>query len=174
MCNVKVDNCISQVRYRQYCESRFSKLIGKPAIFDEENEEYALMRCREIWEHKYPSEPFGNEVDSDSENPICVTNEDILDEVKRQRFLYLKFSEPYMCELVYLIAARQRYKGFLYILQKFSDGCSLFVPASDIQLMWLTHLVGFLHHCYSLYQHASFGILFVYSIWILCLFFCDI
>lgn len=114
------------------------------------------MRCREIWEHKYPSEPFENEVDSDSENPICVTNEDILDEVKRQRFLYLKFSEPYMCELVYLIAARQRYKGFLYILQKFSDGCSLFVPASDIQLMWLTHLVGFLHHCYSLYQHRIF------------------
>ncbi|KAK9187313.1 hypothetical protein WN944_018705 [Citrus x changshan-huyou] len=89
---------LNPVRYRQYCESRFSKLIEKPAIFDEENEEYALMRCREIWEHKYPSEPFENEVDSDSENPICVTNEDILDE-------------------------------------KFSDGCSLFVPASDIQLI---------------------------------------
>jgi len=93
VCNVKVDNYISQVRYRQYCESRFSKLIGKPAIFDEENEEYALMRCREIWEHKYPYEPFENEVDSDSENPICVTNEDILNEVKRQRFLYSKFSK---------------------------------------------------------------------------------
>ncbi|XP_031252461.1 uncharacterized protein LOC116110372 isoform X2 [Pistacia vera] len=132
---------LNPVSYRQYCESRFSKLIGKPAIFDEENEEYALMRCKEIWINRYPAEPFENEVDSDSsDNPVVIVNEDILTEVKKQRFLYSKFSEPYMCEIVYLIAARQRYKGFLFMLDKFTDECSCFVPAFDIQLMWLTHL----------------------------------
>ncbi|KAG4953838.1 hypothetical protein JHK87_039432 [Glycine soja] len=40
---------IHWVSYREYCETRFSKLIGKAGIFDEENREYALMRCREIW-----------------------------------------------------------------------------------------------------------------------------
>ncbi|KAK4852177.1 hypothetical protein QYF36_021662 [Acer negundo] len=130
---------LNPVSYRQYCESRFSKLIGKPAIFDEENEGYAFMRCKEIWVQKYPSESFENEVDSDSKDPIFV-NEDILSEVKKQRFLYSRFSEPYMSEIVYLIAARQRYKGFSFMLQKFSDGCSHFVPASDILLMWIAHL----------------------------------
>ncbi|KAL5783858.1 hypothetical protein ACOSP7_008887 [Xanthoceras sorbifolium] len=131
---------LNPVSYRQYCESRFSKLIGKPAIFDEENEEYAFMRCKEIWAHKYPSESFENEVDSDSSQDPIFVNEDILSEVKKQRYLYSKFSEPYMSEIVYLIAARERYKGFLFMLQKFSDGCSQFVPASDILLMWMAHL----------------------------------
>ncbi|CAL5402288.1 unnamed protein product [Camellia sinensis] len=43
---------------KQYCDSRFSKIIAKPAIFDEANEEYALNRCRDIWILRYPSEPF--------------------------------------------------------------------------------------------------------------------
>lgn len=131
--------------YQQYCESRFSKLIGKPAIFDEENEEYALLRCKNIWTHKYPSEPFENEMDSDMPIPV-VTNEEILVEVTKHRFLYTKISEAYRSEIVYLIAARQRYKGFLYIVQSFCDESARLVPASDILLIWLTHQVGFPRH----------------------------
>ncbi|XP_022719468.1 uncharacterized protein LOC111277344 isoform X2 [Durio zibethinus] len=129
---------LNPVSYRKYCESRFSKLIGKPAIFNEENEEYALMRCKEIWVQRYSSEPFENEVESDSQDLLLI-NEDLFNEVQKQRFLYSKFSEPYMCELVYLIAARQRYRGFLYMMQRFGDGCFGFVPALDILLMLLTH-----------------------------------
>ncbi|XP_057962746.1 uncharacterized protein LOC131154179 isoform X2 [Malania oleifera] len=129
---------LNPVYYRQYCESRFSKLIGKPDIFDDENEDYALMRCREIWVRRYPSEPFENELDSDFPTPN-FTNEDLLIEVMKQRFLYSKFSEPYVSEIVYLIAAKQRYKGFLYLLQKFADAFSRLAPALDIILMWLTH-----------------------------------
>ncbi|XP_022745896.1 uncharacterized protein LOC111296107 isoform X1 [Durio zibethinus] len=124
--------------YRKYCLSRFSKLIGKPAIFNEENEEYALMRCRAIWVQKYSSEPFENEVESDSQDPPLI-NEDIFNDVQKHKFLYSKLSEPYLCELVYLIAARQRYRGFLYMMQRFGDGCFRFVPAFDILLMLLTH-----------------------------------
>ncbi|XVF06006.1 hypothetical protein REPUB_Repub06bG0010900 [Reevesia pubescens] len=131
---------LNPVGYRKYCESRFSKLIGKPAIFNEENEEYALMRCKEIWVQRYSSEPFENEVESDSQDPPPLINEDLFNEVQKHRFLYSKFSEPYLCELVYLIAARQRYRGFLYMMQRFGDGgCFRFVPALDILLLLLTH-----------------------------------
>ncbi|KAJ7973314.1 Glycine-rich domain-containing protein-like [Quillaja saponaria] len=130
---------LNPVSYKQYCEARFSQLIGKPAILNEENEEYALMRCSEIWKRKYPSESFENEAFSISEDQIVVTNEDLFKEIEKQRLLYLKFSEPYMSEIVYLIAAKQRYKAFLYILQSCTDGFSRLVPTLDIMLMWLTH-----------------------------------
>ncbi|KAA8536796.1 hypothetical protein F0562_029274 [Nyssa sinensis] len=131
---------LNPVSYRRYCESRFSKLIGKPAIFDEENEEYAWNRCREIWIRRYPSEQFENEFDSDEvRDADAITNEDLLGEVLKQKTLCTLFSEPYMSEIVYLIAARQRYKGFLYNLQRFADECPRLVPTSDILLMLLTH-----------------------------------
>ncbi|KAK8573534.1 hypothetical protein V6N13_009624 [Hibiscus sabdariffa] len=132
---------MNPVGYRNYCESRFSKQIGKAAIFNEENEEYAVMSCKKIWVQRYPSEPFENEAESDdSKNPpLLMKNEDLFNEVEKQRLLYTKFSEPYLCELMHLIAARQRYKGFLYMIQRFGDECFRFVPALDILLMLLTH-----------------------------------
>ncbi|TYG96029.1 hypothetical protein ES288_A11G315200v1 [Gossypium darwinii] len=129
---------LNPVGYRKYCETRFSKQIGKPAIFNEENEEYALMRCKQIWVQKFSSEPFENEVESDSKNPPLM-NKDLFNQVEKHKFLYSKFAEPYLSELVYLIAARQRYKGFLYMMQRFGDRCFRFVPALDILLMLLTH-----------------------------------
>ncbi|KAF8018025.1 hypothetical protein BT93_H3045 [Corymbia citriodora subsp. variegata] len=87
---------------------------------------------------RYPAEPFENEANSDS--PILlVKSEDLLSEVLKQRTLSSKFLEPYMTDIMYLIAVRQRYKGFLYILPRVSDKCSRFVPACDILIMWLTH-----------------------------------
>ncbi|TKY52263.1 Glycine-rich domain-containing protein 2 [Spatholobus suberectus] len=136
---------LNPVSYREYCERRFSKLIGRAGIFDEENREYALMRCREIWSRRYPLESFENEASSDSQDsgPEVVggsLKEGVFKEVERQRLLCSKFAEPYRSEVVYLIAARQRYKAFLFMLQKFARGfSSRLVPTSDILLMWLTH-----------------------------------
>ncbi|KAM2625836.1 hypothetical protein TB1_032643 [Malus domestica] len=136
---------LNPVSYRHYCEQKFSNLIGKATIFNEENKEYALMKCREIWIRRYPNEPFENEADSDSNSEVRfseVADEEaeLLEEVKKNRFLYSKFSEPYRSEIVYLIAARQRYKRFLFMVQRSSiDLDSPLVPASDIMLMWLTH-----------------------------------
>ncbi|KAI4301743.1 hypothetical protein L6164_034990 [Bauhinia variegata] len=51
-----------------------------------------------------------------------------------------RMKKPHKSEVVYLIAARQRYKAFLYMLQRLSDESSdPLIPASDITLMWLTH-----------------------------------
>ncbi|CAM8963075.1 unnamed protein product [Rhodiola kirilowii] len=131
---------LDQIGYRRYCELRFSKLIGKSAIFDEENEEYALMRCREIWSRMYPAEPLENQFDSleNSKDPISL-NEDLVRAVLQHTELYSRFFEPYRCELVYLIAAKQRYKRFLHLLQGGAGACLSLVPASDISLMLLSH-----------------------------------
>lgn len=110
-----------------------------------------MMRCRGIWVQRYPTEPFENKTDSDSRYPD-VRNDDLITEVKKQRFLYSKFSDPYMSELVYLIAARERYKAFLSVLQRDAGGHSRLVPAADISLLWLTHLVdSFLHYLLSFF-----------------------
>ncbi|KAJ0254474.1 Enolase [Hirschfeldia incana] len=130
---------LNPVSYRDYCQKRFSKLIGKPAIYDEENEDYAVSQCEKFWIRRYPDESFENRVDPDSPETVSSANEDVKTEVEKQRFLWEKFSAPYMSETVYLIAARLRYKGFLLILHKFKDEISRLVPASDILLMWLTH-----------------------------------
>ncbi|KAK7302110.1 hypothetical protein RJT34_12990 [Clitoria ternatea] len=66
--------------------------------------------------------------------------EGLFKEVEQQRLLCFKFTEPYRFEMVYIIAARQRYKAFLFMLQRFTHECSSrLVPTSDILLMWLTH-----------------------------------
>ncbi|KAM3221835.1 hypothetical protein P3L10_021105 [Capsicum annuum] len=81
-----------KVGYRQYCESRFFKLIGKATIFNEENKEYALNRCKEIWVQRYPTEPFENESDDfNLQNSVSTFHEYLLKEVSKQRHLYTIF-----------------------------------------------------------------------------------
>lgn len=108
------------------------------------------MRCREIWNSKYPFESFENEAGSgsDSQDTGPVVSEGSLGddflfkEVEKQRLLCSLFAEPYRSEVVYLIAARQRYKAFLFMMQRFAcESSSRLVPTSDILLMWLTHQV---------------------------------
>ncbi|KAI3992803.1 hypothetical protein MKX01_042362 [Papaver californicum] len=130
---------LNPLTYRVYCQSKFSRLIEKSIIFNDENEEYASNRCRDIWSCKYPIEPFDIIESTPTSDESITVDKSILDEVKKQRFLYTKFSKPYMIELVYLIAARKQYARFLYVLHKFKEECSKLVPTLDIQLMWLTH-----------------------------------
>lgn len=106
------------------------------------------MRCREIWNSKYPFESFENEAGSGSQDTGPVVSEGSLGddflskEVEKQRLLCSLFAEPYRSEVVYLIAARQRYKAFLFMMQRFAcESSSRLVPTSDILLMWLTHQV---------------------------------
>ncbi|KAI7735029.1 hypothetical protein M8C21_011685 [Ambrosia artemisiifolia] len=133
---------LNPIAYKQYCDSRFAKLIGKPAILNQENKDYALERCEEIWISKYPSESFENEVDSADlhlDNKNIPQMDYLLGELSKQRSLFIEFSKPYMLELVYLNAARNRYKGFLFSLQRFADSSKTFVPTLDVLLMWITH-----------------------------------
>ena len=106
------------------------------------------MRCMEIWSSRYPLESFENEASSDSQDSGGEfvggsLKEGVFKEVEKQRLLLCSmFVEPYRSEVVYLIAARQRYRAFLFMLQRFArEFSSRFVPTSDILLMWLTHQV---------------------------------
>ena len=85
------------------------------------------MRCREIWSSRYPLESFENEASSDSQDLDTVVvvggclKESVFKEVEKQRVLLCSmFVEPYRFEVVYLIAARQRYKAFLFMLLRFA------------------------------------------------------
>lgn len=132
---------LDPVHYREYCVSRFSKIVGKPAIFDGENEDYAYNRCREIWSSRYQNEPFENESDPESEDlDASDVQKDLIDRVLKMRVLLSLFLEAYMSETLYLMAARRRYNKFLSLLVSSSDVCSCLVPTVDILLIWITHM----------------------------------
>lgn len=130
---------VFQPRYRDYCVSRFGFLIDRPAIFDDENEDYALSRCREIWELRYPSEPFDLEISTASEEP--PDGGDVLARIRRHASLAANFSDPFMAETVYLVAAKRRYLDFLRLVKSLPANGFRLVPTSDVLLMWLTHQV---------------------------------
>ncbi|XP_039114218.1 uncharacterized protein LOC120249688 [Dioscorea cayenensis subsp. rotundata] len=130
-------HCFDPPRYRDYCVSRFGFLIDRPAIFDDENEDYALSRCREIWELRYPSEPFDLEISTASEEPL--DGGDVLARIRRHASLAANFSDPFMAETVYLVAAKRRYLDFLRLVKSLPANGFRLVPTSDVLLMWLTH-----------------------------------
>lgn len=88
------------------------------------------------------SEPFENEAEEGSENRPSSLSGDLFDQVWKCRDLCRMYSEPYYCEMVYLVAAKQRYRGFVYMVRRFGDECSCIVPTSDVFLMMLTHQVN--------------------------------
>ncbi|RRT49704.1 hypothetical protein B296_00045184 [Ensete ventricosum] len=127
--------------YREYCTSRFGALVDRPLIIDDENEEYAYNRCREVWAVRYPSVPFDLEVDSGEDGEASGKYEDHLSAVvARYRTLYSFFCDPFVSETVYLVAARRRYSSFLHLSRRpIDDGMLRMVLTSDIFLIWLTH-----------------------------------
>ncbi|XP_009405435.1 glycine-rich domain-containing protein 2 [Musa acuminata AAA Group] len=127
--------------YREYCTLRFGALVDRPLIIDDENEEYAYNRCREVWAVRYPSEPFDLEVDSAEDGEASGKCEDHLSAVvARYRTLYSFFCDPFVSETVYLVAARRRYSSFLHLSRRsIEDGMLRMVVTSDIFLIWLTH-----------------------------------
>ncbi|KAF5183193.1 Glycine-rich domain-containing protein [Thalictrum thalictroides] len=130
---------LNPVSYRRYCQLKYSKILEKPLIHDEGIEEYALNNCHGVWSERYPFEPFELEAICDEKEEEIATNDDIFKEVSKQRSLCSRFSEPYMFEIVFLISAKQRYKEFMCLLQRFKDREYRLRPTLDIQLMLLTH-----------------------------------
>ncbi|KAF3779339.1 Glycine-rich domain-containing protein 2 [Nymphaea thermarum] len=131
---------LNPAAFRRYCMSRFSKVIEKPAIFDDENEEYAMKRCREIWKQRYPNEPIDpRDCPEDPAGDTDIHGVDLLAVAIKQLRFYKLVSDPFWGESSFLVSAKHRYRGFIYLLQKFRDGHSLLVPTIDILLIWITH-----------------------------------
>uniref|UniRef100_A0A1D1Z4F1 GRPD C-terminal domain-containing protein n=1 Tax=Anthurium amnicola TaxID=1678845 RepID=A0A1D1Z4F1_9ARAE len=145
-------HCLTPAAYRQYCVSRFGRLVDRPAIFDDENEEYASNRCRDMWAVRYPSEPFDLETNPEEQEEdeegdggtdfgigSPSAGDDLFPVVTNYSTLYSSLADPFVAETVYLVSARQRYKGFLHLCRQSTHGAARMVPTSDILLMWLTH-----------------------------------
>lgn len=135
-----------------YCLSRFGVVVERPAIFDEEIEQYAYFRCLQIWKDNFPSEPFdllseniGNDEDGGGLGGGGV--DELVEIVELYKHLCQDYSDLFVFEPVFLVSAMRRYVSFLHVCEKLikngSGGLRL-VPASDILLMWQTHQVRFL------------------------------
>lgn len=125
-------------------------MIDRPAIFDEENAECAADRCREIWELRYPTESFDLETSYPSDADVEISSSDIYHMIEKCRSLNALFSDAFLPETVYLVAAKKRYLDFLHILKQCNqDGefSQRLVPTADIHFMWLTHQVSRHFNC---------------------------
>ena len=76
---------------------------------DEENREYALMRCMEIWSSRYPLESFENEASWDSQDSDTVAvvggslKERVFKEVEKQRVLLCSIQDSGVCNSIQLV-----------------------------------------------------------------------
>ena len=46
------------MRYRNYCKSKFGRVIDFPFLVTAASEEAARDRCKELWCNRYPTQPF--------------------------------------------------------------------------------------------------------------------
>eukprot|EP01018_Ginkgo_biloba_P027905 Gb_32386 [translate_table: standard] len=143
-------HCLNPNAYRQYCLSRFSKVIDKPVLVDVDSEADALHRCRKLWSEKLPSEPFDlrNKPRAGTANSSVVhpvgsqikagDDYDFVGAISKQSSFYQQVFQPFMWETAFLVAAKERYKCFLHLVNKYR-GIFVCVPTFDIILMWTTH-----------------------------------
>ncbi|OAY81355.1 Glycine-rich domain-containing protein 2 [Ananas comosus] len=114
-------HCLDHRGYRDYCASRFGFLIDRPLILDDENEDYAADRCREIWAVRYPSEPFDLEICA-VEGGGGEVGDEMLGTVARWESVADLFADPFADETVYLVSAKRRYLDFLDLVKRLGVG----------------------------------------------------
>ena len=97
-----------QVHYREYCTSRFGRVIDYPLLPDVASESFAQERCKRLWSIVYPKEPFdimeslcklpGSFATSSQVFPIEEFNglelEELVSAVARQSSFYYQVGPP--------------------------------------------------------------------------------
>lgn len=141
-------HCLNPDAYQRYCTSRFSKIIDKPLLLEPKSEVEAMSRCKKIWSQRYPSETFDLRVKQRAGlvYPVPHTetklNEkdgfDLLASISNQCSFYQQVFQPFLRETQFLVAAKERYKCFLHLVNKYRGAFSC-VPTVDILLMWTSH-----------------------------------
>lgn len=147
-------HCLNPDAYHRYCVSRFAKMIDKPLILESKSEADALYICKKIWSERFPSEPFDLRVkpwpgsDSGVVYPVNICSEskakdndfDLVAAISTQSALYQQqFFQPFMWENAFLVAAKERYKCFLHLVNKYNEIFKACVPTFDIILLWTAH-----------------------------------
>ncbi|XP_024365160.1 glycine-rich domain-containing protein 1 isoform X3 [Physcomitrium patens] len=145
-------HCLSPMAYRDFCKSKYGRVIDCPLLPDTAIEDAARNRCRKIWNERYKDEPFdivlnlwGSTEDTTSafpaEEPPVPEISELVAVITRQSSFYYHISQPYMWEEAFLQASLERYKCFLHIVNK-SRGSIMCVPTYDIDLIWHAHQVS--------------------------------
>jgi hypothetical protein len=128
------------------CERLFGRIIDHK-VFRMDEREMRLIKSQELWEKKYPNEPFLVDLpDAESYGPdvdqsICTHSSrlgyNIVSATCRQGKFYHNVSLPHYRDKKYIRLAFERYQKFLYLKQ--STAKSFLVPCYDIDLIWHTH-----------------------------------
>lgn len=147
-------HCLNPDAYRRYCVSRFARIIDKPLLLEPKSEADSLYRCRKLWSERFPSEPFDLRLklrpglNSSVVHPVTICSEnkvedddfDLVAAISSQSSLYQQqFFQPFMWENAFLVAAKERYKCFLHLVNKYNEIFKACVPTFDIILMWAAH-----------------------------------
>uniref|UniRef100_A0A0C9SAX8 TSA: Wollemia nobilis Ref_Wollemi_Transcript_1515_3156 transcribed RNA sequence n=1 Tax=Wollemia nobilis TaxID=56998 RepID=A0A0C9SAX8_9CONI len=144
-------HCLNPDAYKRYCVAHFGKLIDRPLLLDSKSAAEAMSRCKKIWSERFHAEPFDLRVkqrpgfESRAVYPLTSSEDnevkddfDLVGAVSKQVPFYQQVFQPFMWETKFLVAAKERYKCFLHLVNK-HRGSFPFVPTLDILLMWTTH-----------------------------------
>ena len=130
---------LAPVSYQRGLTRRFGRAINHKPI--ESNHLLALReRTKELWDKKYPTEPFDPTYQStDNDNFQSGFEYDIAEAVQRQKLFFYQVSLPHYQDRSFLKASISRYKMYLYLKSKYSS--EFLVPCYDMDVCWHTHQV---------------------------------
>lgn len=128
------------------CERLFGRIIDHK-IFRMDEREIRLLKSQELWEKKYPNEPFIVDLPDaecygpDIDQSICTHTSrlgyNIESATCRQGKFFHNVRLPHYRDKKYIRLAFERYQKFLYLKQ--STEKTFLVPCYDIDLIWHTH-----------------------------------
>ncbi|KAG0586351.1 hypothetical protein KC19_2G084200 [Ceratodon purpureus] len=142
---------LNPAAYRQYCMSKFGRIIDCPLFPDVASESLAQERCKRLWSIVYQKEPYDMlstfykfAGSTNSSGQVCPVDdidglEELIAAVARQSGFYYYVSQPYMWEDSFLQAATERYMCFLHLMYKTKGKKIPCVPTFDIDLIWHAH-----------------------------------
>ncbi|KAH9305591.1 hypothetical protein KI387_009995, partial [Taxus chinensis] len=140
-------HCLNPDAYQKFCVEQYSKIIDRPLLLDAKSEAEAMSRCKRIWSERFPSEAFDLRVKhrpgvvypvTSSESKLDKGSFDLAAAIFKQCSLNEQVFQPFMWETQFLVAAKERYKCFLHLVNKHGETFAC-VPNLDILLMWTTH-----------------------------------
>ncbi|KAH7388396.1 hypothetical protein KP509_16G074000 [Ceratopteris richardii] len=165
--------------YGSFCRIHYSKIIDVPIFLELSNQDDVQERTRKLWNETYPNEPFDfgpifKNVHNHHTSQVLqsmrrfhLEEKELMESILRNIAFYNQVSQEYMQHEQFLKVARERYRCFLYMLQR-SGGRIACRPTCDIELMERCHqtspllyvhdtenLCGVLEKIYSSAQHQS-------------------
>ena len=131
---------LAPVSYQREHTRRFGRAINhKPC--DEKTLLALREKTKELWDEKYPSEPFDliHQSSTDHENFQSAFEYDIPEAVQRQKLFYYQVSLPHYQDQSFLTTSLSRYKMYLFLKSKYSS--EFLCPCYDMDVCWHTHQI---------------------------------